>query len=653
MKYLVIDTLKDLETACAYFAKQPAIGLDLETSALDPHDGEIVLCQLSDGEKTAILKVKQFLKNQGRYGLPKEDNYKVFDALRSLLENTNVKVIIHNSKFDIKWLIYHWNICPNIVFDTFLASQVIDYNDENDPKKAHNLGAVGRRFLGVDLDKTEQKSDWGREELTDEQMDYAALDVFYLPKLREAMYTALEADELLYTALIDFESVPCIAKTELHGINVNRKLYTEEITTLEQLRERAGKTLQEVLRPTTDINLVQPTFFGLPEKNHGDVLLTSSSQMLEALCKLGVPCVAKSNVEEVVRRESKGEIFAIGTGEKALAPLAGQYPVVKLLNDFRGVDKMTSAYGQGFLAHLRKTEDGYERVHGDFRINGAITGRMSCKNPPMQTIPDGEVEVGEDIYKLAFRKAFDFPKGRVGVIGDYSQIELRIATEFSKEPVFMEAFLTDRDLHALTASLVFKLPYENCSDKNHEYYHKYRAFAKRINFGIVYGIGAWGLAALLRKPVDECKEILELHKQEHPVLWQYLDRQKQRAKTSLRARTASGRLIRFRPPELDEFGKPDRMQLASIARVGTNMPIQGLGADILKIALKMVDDRLKGLDAFVVNIVHDEIMIECEESIADKVKVILETSMIEAGKVFLKNVPVVVDGHVISNWGEK
>ncbi len=649
MKYIVIETKEDMDKACEYFGTKLFLGADTETTELQPPDGDLRLVQLSDGNKTVVIDVFHLMYNEGYEYNDTVNARIVFQSLKDLLENPDIGIIIHNSMFEEKWLSTKLGISPNKVFDTMIASQHVDYNGG----KGHNLADVSRRYMGVDMDKAEQRSDWSQWILSTEQLDYAALDPYYLPQLREILLQRIQDDGLVDAVRIDFECVPAVAHTELAGLNTNRKKYEKEIVILEELRKTASKSLQNVLRPTTGIEVVQPRMFDLEDKDYGEVMLTSWQQVLIALSRLGVPVVAASDEEGIKRMEKSGKQFAVGTGEKALAPIAHLYPVVKLLNDFRGVDKMTTNYGHGFLEYLRPDGKGYERVYANFYVFGAETGRMAIRNPPLQTIPNGEVEVGEEIYKLNFRSCFDFPKGRCGVISDYSQIELRVVCEFSGDPVFMEAFTTGRDLHALTAATVFGLNYEDCANDKHDHYHKYRAFAKRVNFGIIYGIGAGGLSAQLKNSVEECIEILEKHRAGHPVLWDYLDRQKAKAKKTLKARTASGRLIRFNPPEVDEYGRPDRGQLASIARIGTNQPIQGTSADILKIALKLVHERTKGMDAQIVNIVHDEILMESEISIAEKVKEILQSSMVEAGQIYLKNVPVKSDAKIIQHWGEK
>lgn len=575
MDYIVIDTLEDMQKACKYFSTKKVLGVDLETTELQPWLGEIVLCQISDGKKTVLLdwrKIKQFDN--------RKDNFVVFECLKALLENDDITLVAHNSKFEQKWLMYHANISPTRVFDTYAASVLIDYNEENDPYKAHGLGPVARRFLNLDLDKTEQKSDWGRINLTDEQKEYAALDVYYLPKLMEVMQAHLDTLNLNDVAQIEFDVIPVIAKTELRGHVVSRGIYEKEIEVLEELRKEASAHLQTELRPTTGINLVQPRFFDFEEKNYGDVLLTSPSQVLEALSKLGVPVFAKDDLINISKYEKSGKPFAIGTGTKNLKPLIVDYPIVRLLSDFRGIEKQCTSFGKPMFDFFLKDELGDERIHAEFKIIGAPTGRMSCSKPNLQQIPAGKVSVGEKEYKLGFRTAFIAGKGCGLVNADYSQIELRIAAEFSQDPVFLEAFRTGKDLHALTASVIFDVPYEDCINEEHEYYKTYRSFSKRINFGIIYGIGAFGLAAQLLISQEEAQLYIDKHKESHPVLWGYLNKQAEKALKTLSAKTITNRVQWFREPEKDVRGFYDRQQASAIGRNGKNMPIQGcIGGD--------------------------------------------------------------------------
>src|SRR6478609_2335104 len=199
MKWLYIKSLKDVEIACNYYEKQPIIGFDIETGNVktfkgvyEPYDGDISLMQISDGKKTVVIDIfalyeeagigKVEIKGVTMYDYTK--GFHLFSKIKTLLENPEIKVVIHNAKFEHKWLQAKCNIFVKAVFDSFLAAQLIDYNAKQEEKRKHNLAAVGRRYLGVDLDKTEQSSDWGFRPLSEDQKEYAAFDVIYAPDLR-------------------------------------------------------------------------------------------------------------------------------------------------------------------------------------------------------------------------------------------------------------------------------------------------------------------------------------------------------------------------------------------------------------------------------------------------------------------------------------
>lgn len=675
MNFSYIQTQEQFDKACDYYLKCSVIALDTETTALDYFDGEISLIQISDGQKTIVADLI-------------DGTVKDFSKLKELLENPLITVIIHNAKFEHEWLIAKLGIKTTKVFDTFLAAQLIDFNPVNDPKRAHNLAAVMRRYVGEDLDKTEQASDWSVRPLSPEQLEYAALDVIFLPELREALVEEIVAKKLVKVAKIEFECTPVVAKMKIRGLKVNRKVYTDELKRIEELRDIAEQGLQNKVRRD---GLVQGSFFDLPEKHTGDVLLTSSSQIKTALNALEVPVFSKKELEQFESYKLEEKLIEAlsveerlllmktkypkfnfelydtykkalkekktvikGTGAKAVLALnKDEYDVIGNLKEFRGTEKLISSFGENFLAFLRKYGPDHERVHANFKQIGAGTGRFSCNNPNLQQLPAGVLKIGEEKHKIKFREAFDFPVGYVGINLDYSQIELRIAAELSGDSVMISTFLSGRDLHADTASNVFGVPYETCAQEGHEHYNTYRKYAKSINFGIIYGLGADALSIQIGVTKEEAQEMINKYAKAYPELWAYLKNQYKLATQTLQARTASGRLQQFTAPGVDEFGEPIKHEVAQIGRNGMNMPIQGLSADILKIALKKVDDALKDYDAHIVNIVHDEMTVECAEKEAKIVLPIIERCMREAGEVFLQRVPVKADGKIIRNWADK
>lgn len=460
VNWIYITKLEDVNKVCDFFSKKEVIGLDIETGnchtglpVFEPWQGDISLIQLSDGKKTVLIDVFAIaeeakvprIKLNGVIMYAWDKLRPLFKKLKALLEGLVIKVI-HNAKFEQKWLQAKLNIFINKVFDTFLAAQLCDYNDANDPKRAHNLAAVMRRYVGEDLDKTEQVSNWGERPLSEEQKEYAALDVHYSPDLREALLEVIIAKKLIKTAQIEFEVVGVVAKMENVGNKVNREKYEEEIKTIENLRNQAEKALQAKVKKEGE--MVQESLFGLPEKDFGEVLLTSSSQMKEALNKMDIPVFAKKEIEqfEAYKQEEKfinslsvtdklrvmkerypkfnydlyntykraikdGKGIIQGTGAKALLNVdKKEYDVIGTLKEFRSSEKLMTSYGPSFLNHLRYVADGHERVYANFKQIGAPTGRFSCNNPNLQQIPAGEIEVDGVKHVVKFRETFDFPR---------------------------------------------------------------------------------------------------------------------------------------------------------------------------------------------------------------------------------------------------
>jgi len=268
------------------------------------------------------------------------------------------------------------------------------------------------------------------------------------------------------------------------------------------------------------------------------------------------------------------------------------------------------------------------RLHADFRQIGAPTGRFSCTNPNIQQVP----------HAVEYRRCFSgHPKGRKLVIADYSQIELRILAEFSGDQGFIEAFNSGADLHRVTAAQVFNVAVDQVSKEQ-------RDFAKRLNFGVVYGIGAQRFSIMTGVGVPEAENVLRKYFSTYRGLDNYLREAANRAVREKQSRTASGRLVRFR------FDEQDRQQISMTQRNGKNTPIQGTSADILKRALRLLEDDLRGTSAKIVNIIHDEIVVEVDAGEAQDIALRVERVMCAAGQEYVRAVPVKVETEIADEW---
>jgi DNA polymerase-1 len=572
-----------LGEACRELSAEPILGFDTETTELDPYRGELRLVQLGGRKSTVVVDLRAFT------------NPADLAPLKNLLSAEAPRKIAHNAKFDSKWVGHHLGVEVGGVFDTYLASQLIAAGDSD---RRHSLADVSQFFLGTEMDKAEQLSDWSAAELSASQIEYAARDAAIMPGLYEKLVERLENDKLMNVAELENSCVVPIAMMELNGVYLDEARWREKLERVRKTQAKVADELQEML----SAGVAQASLFGRAEIN-----LDSQAQVSEALVGLGVP-------------------MPNNTRAWVLQPLAEQYPVVAKLLEYRGVAKSLSSFGENILEFI---EPKTGRIHADFRQIGAPTGRFSCSNPNLQQIPHEE----------EYRRCFRAPDGKKLVIADYSQIELRILAEFSDDQRFIDAFVSGQDFHTATAAQVFGIkPDEITADQ--------RSFAKRLNFGIVYGIGASRLALMTGLTQTEAENMMRRYFGTFSGLDAYLRESGRRVINERTARTASGRLLRLR------FDENDRQQVASAKRYGVNMPIQGTSADILKRALRLLHDDIRGTSAKLVNIVHDEIVVECDAAEAESTSVKLADAMTRAGSEFVKKVPIKVDAHISDEWSK-
>ncbi len=582
-----IEDAEGLETAIEGFGHTGFVGFDSETTELDPLLGELRLVQLSDGKKTLIVDLRKFAENGGlrdATGL---------EPLRKLLSDERVVKVAHNAKFDAKWVRHHLGCELRGIFDTYLASQLIAAGDTD---RRHSLADVAQFFAGVELDKSMQTSDWTTGELSHIQLEYAARDAAIMPQLKDQMAERISKDGLERVAELEFECVMPIADMESNGFFLDEGRWREQLDKVKAAQARVADELQEMLSS----GVAQASLFGRSEIN-----LDSQAQVADALHNLGIP------VPDTTRAWQ-------------LQPLSEKYPVIEKLLEYRSVQKSMTSFGEGILENISPSTG---RIHADFRQIGAPTGRFSCSKPNLQQIP----------HDTAYRRCFTPAEGNKFVIADYSQIELRILADFSGDTKFIEAFISGVDFHRATASQVFGVGSDNVTEDQ-------RSFAKRLNFGIVYGIGASRFGLMTGLSQNDAENTMRRYFGTFRQLDEYLRNEGRRLLDERRVRSGSGRLLRLR------FDESDRQQTAAARRYGINMPIQGTSADILKRSLRLLHDRIAGTSARLVNIVHDEIILECSAAEAEASATLLEDAMTAAAREYLTRVPVKVDTLVADDW---
>ncbi|HEX5706333.1 MAG TPA: DNA polymerase [Pyrinomonadaceae bacterium] len=606
--YRLINDTAEVSAACERLAQNAALGFDTETTDLDPYKGRLRLVQLAAPDGVVVFDLDRLAPGGDA------DKVEALAPLRRLLASKTPVKVAHNTKFDAKWVRRHLGVELNDdfdsrqngnggerveragLFDTLLASQIVSAGE---PEDRHSLASVAERYLGEALDKSQQVSDWGGE-LSEAQLAYAARDAEVLLPLRDKLIEQLRANALGRCAQLEFECVAPVAAMELAGIFLDKERWREQLAIVEKKREQLAEELQKELAEESP----QQSFFG---PTRMDINLDSHVQLTKALTRLGVP-------------------VPDSTRNWKLQPLANQYPIVAKLLDYRTVQKALTSYGENIL---REISPATGRIHANFHQIGAPTGRFACTNPNVQQVP----------HSIEYRRCFRAPgENRKLVIADYSQIELRILADFTGDQGFIDAFNSGADLHRVTAAQVFAVALEAVTKEQ-------RDFAKRLNFGVVYGIGAQRFAMMTGLSQTEAEDILRRYFATYRALDTWL---REAANKAVRERTAprtvAGRLFRF------NFDPEDRQAASLAQRNGKNSPIQGSSADIIKRALRILHDELKGTSACVVNVVHDEIVVETDAAQAEETAKVVEDAMCRAGQEYVKKVPVKVESVVADEW---
>jgi len=409
------------------------------------------------------------------------------------------------------------------------------------------------------------------------------------PKLKNA--------RLVETAKLEFDCLGAIAQMELNGMLLDLSRWDDLRQKLERSRDQLADGLRKQLQPA--LLSTQLDILG----NQTSLNLDSQQQVLEALQQMGVP----------VKNTSK----------LSLIPLAEEYPPVRALLDYRKAAKAVQAFASSLPKHVHPITG---RIHPDYQQMGAATGRMSCRNPNLQQIPRDKI----------FRSCFIPAPGHCLVVADYSQIELRVAAELSGDRRMIEAYQNDEDLHRLTAALI--------ADKSLDQVEKSeRQAAKAVNFGLIYAMGAKGLAeyAYNNYGVQMSLKQAETFRKRYFEAYQGIARWHGAIKRRLprEIRTVGDRLRRWQDePKLTEL---------------LNTPVQGTAADITKAALSKLPIALKETGARLIGTVHDEILLEVPEGTAERAAQILQQVMEQAGQHYLRKVPVKAEVAITLNWAEK
>jgi DNA polymerase I-like protein with 3'-5' exonuclease and polymerase domains len=395
LPYIYVDDETKLIEVLSYLSTASVLGIDTETTGLDPLNDKIRLLQIADGEHPVAVIDMTIIP---------------VEKLKELFQSQGVKVF-QNAKFDIKFLLVNGFNISGPIFDTMLAAQIVR---DNKGPFSFGLENLASYYLDIRLPKDEQKSDWGAR-LTKEQIEYAARDAAILLPLRERLIKEIKKGNLIEVCKLEFDCVWAVVDMELSGMNLDMKKWGE----LQEKYKQEQRNLSLKLQKELGNGGVQMNIFG--EELTGGINLDSQTQIKKALKAKGIEMESTSYAELLQYKDSS--------------------EVIQWLIDYRRVSKAI----QGFLSPIPEWINPVSlRIHSSYRQIGSQSGRFSCGNPNIQQIPRGK----------EFRECFVPERGHKFVIADYSQIELRVAAEIAKDETMLEAYKKGQDLHALTASLM-------------------------------------------------------------------------------------------------------------------------------------------------------------------------------------------------------
>ena len=596
------DTVATWEAFDKWLAKIVAadlVAFDTETTSLDYMAAEIVgvsFC-VEPGEAAYIPLAHDYPGAPDQ--LPREE---VLEKLRSFLESDDHKKVGHHLKYDAHVLARHDIHLQGMQYDSMLESYVL-----NSVATRHDMDSTARLYLGRETIHFEDVAGKGARQLTFNQIDletaapYAAEDADITLQLHNTLWSKLgEIDSLrdVYTN-IEQPLVPVLLDMEETGVLIDRQMLAQ------QSSELAKKMLS------------------LEEKAHelagGPFNLGSPKQLQQILFdKLELP---------IIRKTPKGQP---STAEDVLQELAGDYDLPRVIIDYRSVSKLRSTYTEKLPLQIAP---GTGRVHTSYHQAVTATGRLSSTDPNLQNIPIRTPE-GRRI-----RQAFIAPEGHVLLAADYSQIELRIMAHLSGDKGLLGAFANELDVHRATAAEVFEVGLDAVSDEQ-------RRSAKAINFGLMYGMSAFGLGKQLGIGRGQAQEYVDLYFDRYPGVKAYMDDIRESAAKLGYVETVFGRRLYL--PEINARNA-QRRQYAE--RSAINAPMQGTAADIIKKAMLAVHEWLASdtSGARMIMQVHDELVFEVPETAADAVKEQVVKLMCDAANL---SVPLRVDAGVGKNWDE-
>ena len=597
--YHTIRTKNELDELIEVMKKAPYISFDTETTSLDYMNAELV------GVSIALKPNEAFYIpiNHNYEGVEKQlEEHFVLEALKPFLESDEIPKIGHNLKYD-RHILQNLGIdLKGKLLDTMLFSYV-----NNSTITRHNLDAVSKRYLNINPTSYEDVAGKGAKQIPFSEVsievasEYASEDADISLKLYEHIEPLVQKETKLAKLYSEIEGplIYTLGDIERNGVLIDSEKLNEQSKELEakilKLEQKVQKSAGE------DFNLGSP------------------KQLQEILYeKLGLP---------VIKKTPKGQP---STAESVLQELSMDFPIVQDILSYRAISKLKSTYTDK-LPKMVNSNTG--RVHTSYHQAVTATGRLSSSDPNLQNIPIRSEE-GRRI-----REAFIAPVGYKILAADYSQIELRIMAHLSRDQGLMDAFAKGQDIHQATAAEIFSTNIDEVTANQ-------RRSAKAINFGLIYGMSAFGLSKQLQITRAEAQNYIEQYFDRYPQVKHYMDETKQSAKKMGYVETVFGRRLYLADIESSNY---QRRQYAE--RSAINAPMQGTAADLIKMAMILLHQKIReeSFEAKIIMQVHDELVIEVNENQSDELSEITTSVMSEISKL---DVDLKVDADIGNNWDE-
>ena len=597
--YQTVLTESELDEWVASIRAAELVAVDTETTSLDYMVADLVGISIAvEAGKAAYIPF-----GHDYLGVPEQlPRELVIGKLKPLLEDPSIKKVGQNLKYDMSIFAQHGIALEGVEFDTMLESYVLD-----SVATSHDMDSLAEKYLDEETIKFADVAGKGAGQLTFNQValeeagPYAAEDADITLRLHQALWSKVSVEPTLRRVFADIELplVPVLSRIERAGALVDDTLLFQQSQELAVRIIELEKQAWELAGQ--EFNLASP-------KQLGEILFE----------KLEIP---------VLKKTAKG---APSTKEEVLQELALDYPLPKVLLEHRGLAKLKSTYTDKLPTMINRAT---KRIHTSYHQSGTATGRLSSSDPNLQNIPVRNAE-GRRV-----RQAFIAGQGRKMVAADYSQIELRIMAHLSEDPSLVAAFADGQDIHRATAAEVFSTNPDAVTVEQ-------RRSAKAINFGLIYGMSAFGLARQLNIGRKQAAEYIDTYFDRYPGVLSYMNNVRSSAAERGFVETFFGRRL-----YLPEINSRNGMRRQAAERTAINAPMQGTAADIIKLAMISVDDWLQHseLTSVMIMQVHDELILEVPEHELKQVTEGLAERMENAASL---KVPLVVDVGVGNNWDE-